>query len=134
MVGGGGEQLLLRVVAKHADLWNLSNADAPTFRHKLNVLKGHCSEVNRNLSDITNTLDAKIAISYNAEDAISLAKESPFVQKLTDAYLIDNPERIEEMIKDYVDSGVKLFVLRFLDFPNLEGLELFKEKVIHSFK
>ena len=47
VIGGSGEQLTLRVVARYADVWNASGADVETFRHKLRVLHDHCAAVGR---------------------------------------------------------------------------------------
>ena len=46
LVGGGGEQRTLRLVAEYADSTNLMG-DAATVRHKLSVLHDHCGEVDR---------------------------------------------------------------------------------------
>ncbi|HEV2129447.1 MAG TPA: LLM class F420-dependent oxidoreductase, partial [Thermomicrobiales bacterium] len=48
VIGGGGEQLTLRVVAKHADVWNYTGGSVEEFRHKVGVLRRHCEEVGRN--------------------------------------------------------------------------------------
>ena len=52
LIGGGGEQLTLRVVAKHADIWNFNGDDVPSFRHKVDVLHRHCAEVGRDPNEI----------------------------------------------------------------------------------
>jgi len=52
LIGGSGEQLTLKVVAKHADLWNYSGGDVDTFLHKVEVLKRHCDTVGRDFADI----------------------------------------------------------------------------------
>lgn len=52
VIGGSGEQLTLRVVAKHANIWNYSGGDVATFRHKVNVLHNHCEAVGRDPSEI----------------------------------------------------------------------------------
>jgi F420-dependent oxidoreductase-like protein len=52
VIGGGGEQLTLRVVAKHADIWNASGGDVEVFKHKQEVLRGHCEAVGRDFDDI----------------------------------------------------------------------------------
>jgi F420-dependent oxidoreductase-like protein len=54
LVGGGGERKTLRLVAKHADMWN-GVGDAATIRHKLTVLDRHCREVGRDRSEIETT-------------------------------------------------------------------------------
>jgi len=51
LIGGGGEKKTLRLVAKHADIWH-SFADLPTLRRKLDILRGHCSDVGRDPAEI----------------------------------------------------------------------------------
>ncbi len=41
MIGGGGEKLTLRLVARHADWWNIPEGSAENYAHKLDVLRGH---------------------------------------------------------------------------------------------
>lgn len=57
LIGGNGEQLTLRVVAKHADMWNANvwpTPDSPTdlFDHKVRVLREHCAAVGRDPEEI----------------------------------------------------------------------------------
>jgi F420-dependent oxidoreductase-like protein len=54
LVGGGGERKTLRLVAKHADMWN-GVGDAETIRHKLTILDEHCRDVGRDRSEIETT-------------------------------------------------------------------------------
>jgi probable F420-dependent oxidoreductase len=51
LVGGGGEQLTLRIVAQHADVWHASG-DVETMRRKVKVLRGYCSDVGRDFGEI----------------------------------------------------------------------------------
>ena len=44
LVGGSGERRTLRLVARYADACNLFG-EAPTIRHKVEVLRRHCAEV-----------------------------------------------------------------------------------------
>ena len=52
LVGGSGEQLTLRVVARQADLWNYGGGTVPEFLHKVAVLHQHCAEVGRDPAEI----------------------------------------------------------------------------------
>lgn len=52
VIGGGGEQLTLRVVAKHADIWNFAGGSVEEFTHKVGVLHEHCVAVDRDPADI----------------------------------------------------------------------------------
>ncbi len=47
LVGGGGERKTLRLVARYADASNLFGRDVDTFRHKVEVLRGHLDELGR---------------------------------------------------------------------------------------
>jgi probable F420-dependent oxidoreductase len=52
MVGGSGEKVTLRIVAEHADMWH-GFGDAERYRHKAEVLAGHCAAVGRDPAEIT---------------------------------------------------------------------------------
>jgi alkanesulfonate monooxygenase SsuD/methylene tetrahydromethanopterin reductase-like flavin-dependent oxidoreductase (luciferase family) len=56
LVGGAGEKVLLRLVAEHADFCNFTDSFDPAFyRHKLDVLRGHCDAVGRDYGSIRKT-------------------------------------------------------------------------------
>ncbi|GAC1448375.1 MAG: LLM class F420-dependent oxidoreductase [Ktedonobacterales bacterium] len=52
VIGGSGEQLTLRVVAQYADVWNFVGGTVADFRHKCDVLDGHCAAVGRDPATI----------------------------------------------------------------------------------
>jgi F420-dependent oxidoreductase-like protein len=52
VIGGSGERLTLRVVAKHADIWNFANEPFEEFVRKSAILDGYCAEINRNPEEI----------------------------------------------------------------------------------
>jgi F420-dependent oxidoreductase-like protein len=56
VIGGGGEQLTLRVVARYADIWNLAGGDVDTFRHKSQVLNQHCQAIGRDPAEIVRSV------------------------------------------------------------------------------
>ena len=51
LIGGGGEQKTLRIVAEHADIWH-SFSDTDTLVHKLSVLRHWCEELGRDADEI----------------------------------------------------------------------------------
>jgi len=134
MIGGGGEKLTLRVVAKHADWWNLPNVSVETFKHKLEVLEDHCEKIGRNPAEIKKTLANIVAIAETMEEARRIAIESPFISLGNmENFIIGNPDAVTEKISEYVELGMEHFILRFLDFPKTDGAKLFAEKVIPNF-
>ncbi|MBA3642689.1 MAG: LLM class flavin-dependent oxidoreductase, partial [Chloroflexia bacterium] len=55
MVGGGGEQKTLRLVARYADACNLFAFDLEQVRQKLDVLRRRCEEEGRDYDAIEKT-------------------------------------------------------------------------------
>jgi F420-dependent oxidoreductase-like protein len=53
LIGGGGEQKTLRLVAQYADACNLF--PSPELAHKLDVLEEHCAKLGRDYAEIEKT-------------------------------------------------------------------------------
>jgi F420-dependent oxidoreductase-like protein len=51
-IGGGGERKTLRIVAQHADVWNMGGGTIDDARHKCEVLQRHCDDVGRDFAEI----------------------------------------------------------------------------------
>lgn len=56
LIGGGGEKVTLRLVAKYADAWNLVGANHEVFAHKNRVLDRHCADLGRDPASIERTV------------------------------------------------------------------------------
>jgi F420-dependent oxidoreductase-like protein len=73
MIGGGGEQKTLRLVAQYADACNLfARMGSDVLRQKLDVLKGHCEAVGRPYEAIERTAIATINIADGADTAATV--------------------------------------------------------------
>ena len=77
VIGGGGEQLTLRVVAKYADIWNHGGVDVEVFKHKVEVLHRHCETIGRDPNEIE--LSVQVRIDY-ADISGSLAVLQPMIE------------------------------------------------------
>ena len=60
VIGGGGEQLTLRVVARYADVWNFAGGPVENFTHKVEVLRQHCAEIGRDPAEIELSIQAMV--------------------------------------------------------------------------
>ncbi len=67
MVGGGGEQRTLKLVAQYAQLCNVSG-DVATIRHKLDVLRSHCANIGRDFGEVTTTRLASLFLTNSADE------------------------------------------------------------------
>jgi len=52
LIGGAGERVLLRLVARHANIWNNLGVAHRQMPHKLDVLRRHCDAVGRDPNEI----------------------------------------------------------------------------------
>jgi len=64
VIGGNGEQLMLRLVARHANIWNFVAGDPETFQHKNAVLDDHCSAIGRDPS----TIERSVQLTIDPDD------------------------------------------------------------------
>ncbi len=65
LIGGGGEQKTLRLVAQYADACNLFDLGLGPegVPRKLDVLRGHCEAVGRDYDEIEKTILARVTLS-----------------------------------------------------------------------
>ncbi|MFC7546846.1 LLM class F420-dependent oxidoreductase [Plantactinospora sp. GCM10030261] len=56
MIGGGGEQKTLRLVARYADACNLFGTGPDELAHKFDVLRRHCATEGRDYAEIEKTV------------------------------------------------------------------------------
>ena len=56
MVGGGGEKTTLRIVARHADVWNIAAFGVEAVGRKLDLLRAHCDAEDRDVDTIAKTI------------------------------------------------------------------------------
>ena len=68
MIGGSGEKKTLRTVAKYADMWNAMGT-LEVMAHKVDVLRGHCDAVGRDIGEIEFTLGVKVTIRDSEAEA-----------------------------------------------------------------
>ena len=77
VIGGGGEQLTLRVVARYADVWNAPGTDVEVFTRKAVVLREHCRAIGRDPAGIE--LSVQTRVDY-ADPGATVATLKPLVE------------------------------------------------------
>lgn len=128
-IGGGGEQLTLRVVAKYADCSNFGGPPE-VFAHKRDVLREHCAAVGRDPDSIRLTWSPEVfirRIEAEVEAAGSLAVWGQAADEWRANNLVGTPEQVVEKMRTYVDLGCGGFVPWCADYPGTETLELLAE-------
>lgn len=136
LIGGGGEQLTLRVVARHADASNFGG-NLQEFATKCQVLRGHCKDVGRDYDEIQKTWSPEIFIREDEAEIIAGGTRSiwnePF-ESWSAGNLVGTPEQVTERIQQYLDLGCTGFYPWCSDYPETETLRLFAEQVIPALR
>lgn len=121
LIGGGGEQRTLAIVARYADWWNFNSVPVEQYAHKLSVLKEHCERIGRDISTLK--------LTYLG--TISVANDPAKVQRNpAKHYIAGSPAQVIEELEQFSALGVTHCMFRVLD---LESLELFGAQVAPHF-
>ena len=117
-IGGGGEKVTLKLVARYGDACNLGG-DVATVRHKLDVLRAHCADVGREYDSILKTVelyailgDASEVDRVVAEVARRSGRDAAIVRM---RYVIGDAAYLTDHVKEYADLGVDYVVV---NLPN----------------
>jgi F420-dependent oxidoreductase-like protein len=133
-IGGGGEQVTLRVVARHAD-WANFGGQPHEWAHKREVLKEHCKAVGRDEEEIGKSWSPDLVCR---ETEAELAEFNSMWGEPRDKWvagnLVGTPEQLTEKIARYVELGCSYFVPWCRDYPDTTSLALFADQVIPEFR
>lgn len=121
LIGGGGEQRTLRLVARYADWWNYNSSTLEEYAHKLSVLKRHCQAIGRDPAEIRLTYLATLSVSEDPARVIRHPQKH---------YIAGNAAEVIEELEQFRDLGVTHFMFRI---PDLATLEHFVETVAPHF-
>ncbi len=105
MIGGGGEKKTLRLVAQYADTTNLFAIGPDAVQAKLDILRGHCDDVERDYDTIEKSLLSTADFSNGAEGII-------------------------QFCRDYAAVGISHAIFNLDDYTNLSQIETFIKEVI----
>lgn len=127
LIGGGGEKVLLPLVARLADACNFFGAPA-TVRHKIAVLDRACAAIGRDSAEITKTwlgtailADSEWELQCQLEQLGVLFKLSP--RAVRGFALCGTPREIERQVAAYRHEGVDGVILNVLDPADIQHIE-----------
>jgi len=135
-IGGGGEQLTLRVVARYADCSNFGGKPEE-FARKCEILKVHCASVGRDYDEIRKTWSPEVFVRETEAEVAAAGTRSLWgepVESWRSGNLVGTPEQVAEKIQTYVDLGCTGFIPWCADYPDTTSLELLATKVMPEFR
>jgi alkanesulfonate monooxygenase SsuD/methylene tetrahydromethanopterin reductase-like flavin-dependent oxidoreductase (luciferase family) len=106
LIGGGGEKVTLKIVAKYADACNVFG-DPAALERKFAILREHCQDVGRDYETIHRTAGAICLIGDTDEQTQAQLPEqvkNQFANQL-DRALIGSPDTIRKRLSEYEAAG-----------------------------
>ncbi len=131
-IGGGGEKVTLKLVAKYGDMNNVGGGVAGV-RHKEEVLLQHCETVGRDPSEIERTSNIGALFIRDdraeAERLFHAAFDRNRVARHWDEQPVGTPEDVAEMLAPMVELGYRHLVAGFPSTYDEESMTRFATEV-----
>jgi F420-dependent oxidoreductase-like protein len=110
-IGGGGEQVTLKLVAQYGDASNFGAGDLTVIRQKLEVLKRHCDALGRDYDEIIKSTQIYLLLLEDESDrereatatreALNLS-----VEEFNRRFWVGTSGEIAERLRLVIDSGI----------------------------
>ncbi len=135
IVGGGGEKLTLRVVAKFGDVCNFGGSPE-AYANRLNVLRKYSERVGRSFDEIERSWIGDFIIDVD-QDALKrkIQEIKPKGEPLEDyvqANIVGTPEECLKKVEEYKILGVTYFTINGFTKITEKELGLIAERVMPS--
>ncbi len=135
-VGGSGERVTLKLVARHGDACNVSAPTADGYRHKLDVLKGHCDKIGRDYDSIIKSAHVFMTLLEANQDPEEVtapfrARQGWSLEEYRQRTFVGTPTQTIDHLSEISDAGIDYFIVYFRnDLTRLDTIQLFAEEVM----
>ena len=114
-IGGGGEQVTLKLVAQYADACNVGGGIPEIVQQKIEVLKGHCEKVGRNFDDIVKSTSIEPLIMLKKGEAagpyLERYRGNQSVEDFQKRAFIGEPGQLVERLRGLVNAGAEYVII-----------------------
>jgi len=137
LVAATGERKMLRIVARHADIWN-GFGSPEVARRKIGVLAEHCRAVGRDVDAIEKSLllPAHIGDDPGAWEPLIqgyAAYQGISTEEAPRWMLLGSPADVRRQVEDFLAAGVTHFILTLTPF-NFDVMPRFAAEVMPAFR
>lgn len=115
-VGVKGDNAL-KIVAKQADWWNVSDVNIRVFKDRSALLDRYCGEIGRDPKSIRRTWFGRVVTGRTDSEIHRLANswKMPFT---TENAFVGTPAQIVEQMAEFVAAGCDYFMIDILGLPD----------------
>jgi alkanesulfonate monooxygenase SsuD/methylene tetrahydromethanopterin reductase-like flavin-dependent oxidoreductase (luciferase family) len=134
MIGAFGPQML-RLVARHADWWNVSSTGIAGYRRLVEEFQRACDDVGRDPATMRRVWGGGCVCAPTEVEVAALATERGQLLGEECAYVVGEdfvgtPAQLIEQMQPFIELGVDYFLLDCGGFPRLTTAELLVHEVL----
>ena len=136
-IGGGGENITLKLVARWGDASNFGSGKLDLVRKKMARLRQHCDEQGRNFHEITRSTSMDLFIldaGEDAEAATAAYRQGRSLEEFRRGVFVGTADEICDHLELLVEAGINYLITYF---PRVaydhSRMRLFAEQVIPQF-
>ena len=127
LVGGGGEQRTLRLVARHADISHWFPTGLADLKRKGEILDRYCEEIGRDPTTIRRTIASPVVLVEDEAAGRALLDRVPAERRAM--IFAAPPVQAAEILREYVEAGFAGFTLTNSTLRTPEAVGLAAEMI-----
>ena len=131
-IGGAGKKVMLRIIAKYADRWNIPGG-YPDIADLTATLKGHCEAVGRDFNQIEISEQLLVCMGASAEEVERKWQAASRMRPFASTAIKGTPPELVAALKDRIAKGVRTFIVFFSDGSSPQTIEMFAKEVMPAF-
>jgi F420-dependent oxidoreductase-like protein len=117
-LGGGGEQVTLKLVAKWAQACNVGAGNPDVIRQKLAVLRGHCEDLGRNYDEIVKSTNFNVVLLEDGADPEAATEKIRAtygwtLEQARQQAVVGTADEIAGRIQAAIDAGANYIITYF---------------------
>lgn len=117
-IGGGGEQVTLKLVARYGNACNVGGGNPEVIKQKLEILQGHCETVGRSYDEIIKSTSFNIVLLNEGDDperATEAVRKTYGwnMEQLHQQATVGTPDEVAAKIQAATDAGADYIITYF---------------------
>ena len=130
LVGGAGKTTM-RHAAQYADMWNMPDTPLERYTERLDILKNHLEDIERDPATLRFSWFGRVAIGKTEAEAERRGK-SRSEHWTRDNAFVGTAQQIAEQMSAFIEHGCDYFMIDVIGLPDEDVIGMVTEELIPS--
>lgn len=122
LIGGGGEQRTLRLLARHGDIGHWFGGNLEALKRKKTVFERHCEAEKRDPATVLLTVGISVVLTTNEREAAALLEKIPPGRRAR--IVTATVPQAADLIGEHIDAGFGGFTFSNQGLPTTDAIGL----------